>query len=244
MMPFGLVNLGILPLLLEAMTPAYAQHDPREQESRRPNQEQQGRPERQQEHGPERQQPPPAGQEHAPPARTQEERARPQEARPARPALATHQEERPKVPGQAARAQPVQKQRQQPVRQSPQQAQRDTTHRTVWQEHRAKNWQSEHHTWQDRGGYKGYHIPDARYRGHFGPSHGFRMSSFPLVVVGGFPRFQFGGFWFSVMDPWPEYWADGWYGTDDLYVEFSGGGYYLCNRRYPTDLIALTVRVS
>jgi hypothetical protein len=70
------------------------------------------------------------------------------------------------------------------------------------------------------------------------------MSSFPLLVIGGYPRFQYGGFWFSVMDPWPEYWADNWYGNDDLYVEYSGGGYYLYNRMHPMDRIAVTVFVN
>ena len=69
------------------------------------------------------------------------------------------------------------------------------------------------------------------------------MFSFPLMVVSGFPRFQYGGLWFSVMDPWPEYWSDNWYGNDDLYVEFYGGGYYLRNRMHATDRIALSVFV-
>lgn len=87
----------------------------------------------------------------------------------------------------------------------------------------------------------GFRIPVASYRSHFGPRHGFRLSSFPLLVIGGFPRFQFGGFWFSVLDPWPEYWSAGWYGDDDVYIESWGGGYYLLNRRYPADRIAIMV---
>ena len=49
------------------------------------------------------------------------------------------------------------------------------------------NWQSEHRTWQQRGGYNGYRIPDDRYRGYFGPSHGFRIFSLHLVIFGGYP---------------------------------------------------------
>jgi hypothetical protein len=111
-------------------------------------------------------------------------------------------------------------------------------------ERRARNWQTEHRTWQDRGGYSGYRIPDARYRSFYGSSHPFRMFSFPLLVVGGFPRFQYGGLWFSVMDPWPEYWSENWYGNDDLYIEYWGGGYYLRNHRHPMNRIALTVFVG
>lgn len=40
MASIGLINLGILPLLLEAMTPAYAPHDQREPESGGQHQEQ------------------------------------------------------------------------------------------------------------------------------------------------------------------------------------------------------------
>jgi hypothetical protein len=67
------------------------------------------------------------------------------------------------------------------------------------------------------------------------------MSSHPLVVVDGYPRFHYSGFWFSVLDPWPEYWADTWYGDDDVYIQYSLDGYYLYNRRFPQDRIAVTV---
>jgi len=112
---------------------------------------------------------------------------------------------------------------------------------TVWQQHRATNWQSQHRTWQQRGGYSGYRIPDDRYRVYFGQNHGFRINVLPLVMVGGYPRFQYGGFWFSIVDPWPEYWSGNWYDSDDVYVDYSGDGYYLYNRRYPRDRLAISV---
>ena len=114
----------------------------------------------------------------------------------------------------------------------------------AWQQHRAHNWQNEHRDWQQRGGYNGYQIPEDSYRGYFGPDHGFRMSSYPVMVVGGYPRFQYGGYSFSVVDPWPEYWSDNWYDNDDMYIDNTGDGYYLYNRRYPQDRIALNVYVN
>jgi len=117
-------------------------------------------------------------------------------------------------------------------------------HQSAWPARRSRDWKTEHRTWQDRGGYRGYRIPDTRFRRSFGPGHGFRMFRFPLVVVGGFPRFQFNGLWFSVMDPWPEYWSETWYGDDDLTIEYWDGGYYLLNRRHPLDRIAITVLVG
>jgi hypothetical protein len=64
------------------------------------------------------------------------------------------------------------------------------------------------------------------------------------VVVSGYPRFQYGGYWFSLVDPWPEYWTDDWYDNDDVSIEYFGGGYYLYNRRYPGDRIAVNVYVN
>ena len=116
--------------------------------------------------------------------------------------------------------------------------------REVWQQHRARDWQSEHRDWQQRGGYNGYRIPDDRYRGNFGANHWFRIHRYPMELYGGYPRFQYGGFWFGLMDPWPEYWSDDWYDNDDVYVVYSEDGYYLYNRRYPRDRIAITVYVD
>jgi hypothetical protein len=53
------------------------------------------------------------------------------------------------------------------------------------------------------------------------------------MEVGGYPRFQYGGYWFSCVDPYPKYWGNTWYRTDDVYVSYFDNGYYLYNRRYP-----------
>jgi len=110
-----------------------------------------------------------------------------------------------------------------------------------WQQHRANNWQSDHRTWRQRGGYEGYLIPDQHFRGYFGRDHGFKIGVLPFMVVGGYPRFQYGGYWFSSVDPWPEYWGDDWYDTDYVYVDYVDNGYYLFNRRYPGSGIAISV---
>ena len=114
-------------------------------------------------------------------------------------------------------------------------------HHDAWEDHRAKHWEHEHRTWHERGGYRGYRIPEDRFHAHFGRGHWFRVHSAPVIVVGGYPRFQYGGFWFSVVDPWPEYWSRTWYETDDVYVDYAGDGYYMYNRRHPGVAIALNV---
>jgi hypothetical protein len=112
---------------------------------------------------------------------------------------------------------------------------------STWQQHRAGNWQSDHRTWQQRGGYNGYRIPDDRYRGYFGQGHGFRIGGLPFLVVGGYPRFQYNGYWFSMVDPYPGYWGTDWYDTDDVYVDYVDNGYYLYNRRYPGAGVAISI---
>jgi len=110
----------------------------------------------------------------------------------------------------------------------------------AWQGDRAHSWQSEHRTWQQRGGYNGYRVPEDRFRGYYGQDHGFRIYSLPVRYVGGHRRFQYGGYWFGLIDPWPEYWSNNWYDDDDVYVDYYGDGYYLYNRRYPNDRIAIS----
>jgi hypothetical protein len=130
---------------------------------------------------------------------------------------------------QQARQQPQRTQQQQRIQQS------------AWQQHRSQNWQSDHRTWQQRGGYRGYRIPDDRYRGYFGPSHRFRINGRPFLVVGGYPRFQYQGYWISTVDPWPETWGNDWYDNDDVYVNYVDNGYYLFNRSYPGQGIAINI---
>src|SRR6266436_3127296 len=112
--------------------------------------------------------------------------------------------------------------------------------RVAFENDRAHSWQSEHRTWQQRGGYSGYRVPDDRFREYYGQDHAFRIYSLPVVFVGGGQRFQYGGYWFGLIDPWPEYWSSDWYDSDDVYVNYDGDGYYLYNRRYPGDRIAIS----
>ena len=111
----------------------------------------------------------------------------------------------------------------------------------IWQRQRAHDWQREHRPWHERGGYHGYRIPEDRFRAHFGRGHWFRVHDVPVIVVEGSPRFQFGGFWFGVVDPCPETWSPVWYRTDDVYVDYVNDGYYMYNRQHPGIAIAISV---
>ena len=78
-------------------------------------------------------------------------------------------------------------------------------------------------------------IPDDRFRSNFGRGHEFRIGS--PRMVGGYSRFQYGGYRFGFVDPWPV----GWYYTDDVYVDYIDGGYYLCNPDYPGVRVAISI---
>ena len=215
----GITSAAILSLLLGIAAPAYAQHE--EQGERKDHAQQDGHEQgRSEQHGQQQQ------SQH----NQQQTQDRQQQAqRNQQQAQDRQQQDQHNQQQARARLQPQRTYQQQRVQQS------------AWQEHRSQHWQSDHRNWQQRGGYRGYRIPDERYRGYFGPSHGFRINGLPFMVVGGYPRFQYEGYWISTVDPWPEYWGNDWYDNDDVYVNYVDNGYYLYNRRYPGEGIAISI---
>lgn len=87
---------------------------------------------------------------------------------------------------------------------------------------------------QGRGG-KGGRIPDDKFRANFGKQHTFRIGR-PTVVAGQ-PQFQYSGYTFVLVDPWP---AD-WLYTDEVYVDYVDDQYYLFDVMHPGVSIVLTV---
>jgi hypothetical protein len=73
------------------------------------------------------------------------------------------------------------------------------------------------------------------------PQHWFRISGRPFMVHGGYPRFQYEGYWITLLHPWPEYWSNDWYDNDDVYVDYGNDGYYMYNRRFPEAAIAISI---
>ena len=101
----------------------------------------------------------------------------------------------------------------------------------TWQQSRARSWANEHRSWTQRGGYGGYYIPQNRFSISSGRQHYFRLRSRPIIYQG-YPRFDYGGFSFLMVDPWPEYWSENWYDSDDVYIDYDDG-YYLYNPHHP-----------
>ena len=79
---------------------------------------------------------------------------------------------------------------------------------------------------QGRAG-KGVHIPDDKFRAHFGRQHTFVVNR--PVIVEGQPRFQYASYWFEIVDPWPV----GWAYTDSCYIDFIDGEYFLFDLLHP-----------
>jgi hypothetical protein len=80
-------------------------------------------------------------------------------------------------------------------------------------------------------------IPDDKFRANFGRQHTFRVQT---QVVQGQPRFQYGGYWFALANPWPGDWAY----TDDCYIDYIDGEYVLIDLRHPGVEIPLVVVVE
>ena len=94
--------------------------------------------------------------------------------------------------------------------------------------------QDERHD-QPAQGRQGGRIPDDRFRANFGRQHTFAVGQ--PVIVEGAPRFQYGGYWFVIAQPWPA----GWGYSDPVYVDYIDGEYFLLSPVHPGVQIAINV---
>jgi hypothetical protein len=78
-------------------------------------------------------------------------------------------------------------------------------------------------------------ISNANYGAHFGHGHSFHMGR--PQMIGGYNRFQYGGYWFGYNQGWPI----GWDYNDDCYVVYEDGAYYMYNLRHPGIHISLNI---
>jgi hypothetical protein len=210
-------------LLLGTMIPAYAQHEGEGDKHGKSDRQEKG------------------GQQQGRSAQQQGRHA--QQAQPPR---AQQQQERAQQPQQWQRAQQPQQQPQRPEQQARAWQQNrgwlqqgGWEGHDTWQEGRARRWSTDHRTWAQRGGYGGYYIPQNRFNLYFGSRHFFRVRTRPVMYLG-YPRFEYGGISFLLVDPFPEYWADNWYDVNDLYISYNDG-YYLHNRSYPQVRLAIAI---
>lgn len=88
---------------------------------------------------------------------------------------------------------------------------------------------------QARPAGKSAHIPDNRFRANFGRQHSFKVSR--PIVVNNRQTILYGGYNFVLVDAWPAAWAY----TDDVYIDYIDGDYFLFDLLHPWMRIALFV---
>jgi outer membrane biosynthesis protein TonB len=240
---FGVISTTALFLLLGATIPAFAQEEHHE-EAAKPAKQEAAKPAKQEEAKPEKQ------ESQAKPAKQEEQaKAKPEkqtEGKPAnqeKQANPAKQEEQAKSEKPAKQAKPVKAEKQaQPAKQGEQaksekQEGRGSTAEQHGQPQRSAEAQEKQRSQPALrlSARSSGRIPDDRFRANFGAEHVFVINQ--PVMVGGFSRFQYGGFWFGFENPWPE----GWYYTDNVYVDYIDGGYYLCNPYYPGVHVGISV---
>jgi len=206
---FGVLGTAALLLLLGNTASAFARQEQHEPEAK-PENKPEAKPAKQEETKP-------VKQEAAKPEPAKQEAAKPVKQEPSKPA--TQEAAQPKKQEQA-KAQPAQvkSNNQQHAQRTPAEEQRQRAVPAL--------------RLSARGSAR---IPDDRFRANFGREHVFVISQ--PVMVGGYSRFQYGGFWFGFVQPWPV----GWYYTDDVYVDYIDGGYYLYNPYYPDARVSISV---
>jgi hypothetical protein len=220
------LTIATLFLLPGVIAPAYAQgqREPEKQQQARPAQpqqraqQQQARPTQQPQHA----------QQQARPA--QQPQHAQQQARPAQQPQHAQQQARPAQ-------QPQRAQQQAKPAQQPQRAQQPA--RPAQPQQRAQQPASSRPAQQsaDRARTEPGHgrIPDDRFRASFGRGHTFHVSR--TDFVGRSRRFQYGGFWFAMVNPWPVEWLY----TDSVYVDYMNGEYFLCDPIHPGVYLSITV---
>jgi type IV secretory pathway VirB10-like protein len=122
----------------------------------------------------------------------------------------------PQQQQQAQQAKPAQRQQVQQSRPAPQQGGQQTQVRNG-----------------NNGGGDHGRISDAHYRASFGSSHSFHVNQGEFNNR----RFQYGGYWFGFGAPWPA----GWLYTDDVYVEYIDGGYYMFDPYHPGIRLSISI---
>jgi hypothetical protein len=86
---------------------------------------------------------------------------------------------------------------------------------------------------------KSAHIPDPKFKASFGRQHTFKVNQIinQTTIVPGQTQFVASGFTFIILDPWPAEWLF----TDDCFIDFVDGDYFLFDPFHPGIRVALFV---
>lgn len=83
---------------------------------------------------------------------------------------------------------------------------------------------------------QGKHIPDDKFRAHFGRQHTFKVQRTQVINVAQ-PVVVYGGYSFQLVEAWPADWGF----DDDCYIDYVDGEYFLFNAFHPGIRIAVFV---
>jgi hypothetical protein len=81
-------------------------------------------------------------------------------------------------------------------------------------------------------GAKGQRIPPQKFQASFGSQHQFRVHRLEDGR-----RFQYGGYWFEMVEVWPA----GWSYDDECYIDEDGDDYYLVDAFHPDARVMIIV---
>jgi flagellar motor protein MotB len=161
----------------------------------------------------------------------EEEKQPQQKQQQAKPAQQPKQAQRQQQAKPAQQQQRAQRQQQAKPAQQQQRAQQQQQAKPAQQQQRPERQQQAN---REQPAASHGRIPDDRFRASFGREHSFHVNRSDFE---GSRRFQYGGFWFNVLDPWPV----GWLYTDNVYVDYINGGYFLCNPVHPGVYISINI---
>lgn len=167
----------------------------------------------------------------------QQEPARQDEAKPehSRDAAPPRHQDEARPPQQQDEARPPKSERQEDER-PPREEAKPSRQQHEEQHEQGQAAQSGHHA---RPSGKSAHIPDSKFKAHFGRPHSFRANQViqQTTVVAGQTQFVYSGYTFIFLDPWPAEWL--W--TDDCYIDYVDDDYFLFDAFHPGIRIALFV---
>jgi hypothetical protein len=237
MKPVGLIGAGVLLLSLGVVAPLYAQQDEHHEEAAKAPKQEQAKPEKQQEQAksvnqeeqakPQKQEEAKAPKQEEQATKAQQEQAKSNNERQEQQTKVTSQEQNRQAKTQEEQTKSNNQRQEQ---QAKVQGHEQHAQRTAAEEQRQRAVPALRLSVRGQG-----RIPDDRFRSNFGSDHRFHIGA--PVMVGGYSRFQYGGYWFGFVEPWPV----GWYYTDDVYVNYVDGGYYLYNPYYPDTRVSINV---
>jgi len=210
------VTTGLF-LLLGTTAAAYAAQDRQGQGDKPDKQEEKAKPEKQQDK--------PAKPDDKQAKQEQPDKAAKPEAQP----LKKQQQETPPKP-EAKQAK--QEQPEKAAKPEAKQAKQEQPDKHVQQQDQKAAQQSQHEAGNQGNGAHG-RISDDHYRASFGSGHNFHVNQGDY----NHRRFQYGGYSFGFIDPWPV----AWYYTDDVYVVYDDGGYYMYDVVHPGIRISVSI---